>query len=93
MVTKNSAAVVMFKLNGSPAKRQRELLAAEGFYKLMCKLAVRDHPYTVIEFPTSVDDPAYCFRKLRPVLNPIMAISVFMEAHAATARKDQVHLR
>ena len=42
--------MVMFKLNGSPAKRQRELLAAEGFYKLMCKLAVRDHPYTVIEF-------------------------------------------
>jgi len=83
---------VMHKVRGNEL-RERELLAAEGFYKLVCKLAVRDHPYTLIEFPASVDDPEYCFRKLRPVLNPVMAISTFMEAHAATARKDMVHIR
>lgn len=85
--------MVMFKVKGDDAKRQRELLSAEGFYKLMCKISVRDITYTLIEFPKSVDDPEYCFKKLRSVLNPLVAASDFMEAHAATARKDMVHLR
>jgi len=85
---------VMYKVKGDEAKRQRELLAAEGFYKLACKLAVREHPYTLIEFPKSVEDTEYCFRKLKPVLNPILHPSMtFMVAHAATARQDMVHVK
>jgi len=84
--------MVMFKVKGDEAKRQRELLAAEGFYKLACKLAAHEYPYTLIEFPRSVEDPEYCFRKLKPVLNSI-AYPDFMEIHAETARKDMVHVK
>jgi len=85
---------VMFKVRGDEAKRQRELLAAEGFYKLACKLAVREHPYTLIEFPKSVEDPKYCFRKLRPILNPILHTQRdFMKIHAEVAKKDMVHIK
>jgi len=85
---------VMYKVKGDEAKRQRELLAAEGFYKLACKLAVREHPYTLIEFPKSVEDTEYCFRKLEPVLDPILHPRMtFMVAHAATARQDMVHVK
>ncbi len=86
--------MVMFKVRGDEAKRQRELLAAEGFYKLACKLAVREHPYTLIEFPKSVEDPEYCFRKLRSILNPILFVYVdFMEIHSEVAKKDMVHTK
>jgi len=85
---------VMFKVSGDEALRQRELLAAEGFYKMSCKLATREHPYTLIKFPESVDDPEYCFRKLRPILNPILHTREdFMKIHAEVARKDMVHIR
>lgn len=84
--------MVMFKVKGDEAKRQRELLAAEGFYKMACKLAVRDIPYTLIEFPTSVEDPEYCFRRLKPILYD-HSKKTFMEAHAEVARKDMVHIK
>jgi len=85
---------VMYKVKGDEAKRQRELLAAEGFYKMACKLAVRDHPYTLIEFPESVYDPEYCFGKLKPVLNSILhPLDKFVKVHQEVARKDLVHIK
>lgn len=84
--------MVMFKVKGDEAKRQRELLAAEGFYKMACKLAVRDVPYTLVEFPTSVEDPEYCFQRLKPVLGD-RSKETFMEAHAEIARRDMVHIK
>ena len=85
---------VIFKVKGDETKRQRELLAAEGFYKMACKLSISEHPFTLIEFPKSVDDPEYCLRKLDPVLNPILHTrEIFMKTHAEVARKDMVHIR
>lgn len=84
---------VMFKVQGDEAKRQRELLAAEGFYKLACKLALRDLPYTLIEFPQSVEDPEYCFRRIHAALGKKFGKKAFMEAHAATARRNMVHVK
>jgi hypothetical protein len=85
---------VMFTVRGAKDKRRRELLAAEGFYKLACKLAVREHPYTLIEFPTSAEDPEYCFRKLNPILNPLLlSFEDFKKIHAETARRDMVHVK
>jgi len=83
--------MVMFKVKGDEAKRQRELLAAEGFYKLACKLAIHKYPYTLIEFPSSVRDPRYCFTKLSPVLEG-MSFDRFVVVHKATAKPEMVHV-
>jgi len=87
----NTSDMVMFKVKGDEAKRQRELLAAEGFYKLACKLAIHEHPYTLIEFPSSVRDPRYCFTKLSPVLGG-MSFDRFVVVHKATAKPEMVHV-
>ena len=90
--------MVMFKVRGDEAKRQRELLSAEGFYNMACKLATREHPYTLIEFPKSVDDPEYCYNRLKPLLFPRKGecrvdIESFKTVHAEVAQKDMVHIR
>ena len=84
--------MVLFKIKGDGAKRQRELLAAEGFYKLMCKVAAGEIPHTVIEFPKTVDDPSYCGRQLMPVLRDSHILEL-KYAHKKIARKDMVHVR
>lgn len=83
--------MVTCKVSGDDDKRQRELLAAEGFYKMFCKLAVREHPFTLVEFPRSVEDPEYCFARLQPVLN--VGFEEFKPVHAATAQKNMVHVK
>lgn len=84
---------VIFKIRGEESRRQRELLAAEGLYKLMCKLAVRDCSYTLIEFPRSVDDPDYCYRKLFRLNGFNHSIDHFRAIHAEVANREMVHVR
>lgn len=86
--------MVMFKVKGNEAKRQRELLAAEGFYKMMCKLAVREYPFTLVEFPSTVDNPNYCYEKLSAVLDPASHSKEFFKTiHSQTANSSMVHVR
>ena len=90
----NTGEPVMFKIKGDEAKRQRELLAAEGVYRLLCDLAIRNYAFTLIEFPKSVDDVKYCFDKLTPVLLPSKhTYTIFEETHTRIANKNMVHVR
>jgi hypothetical protein len=69
--------------------RQKDVLARQ-FFKLMMALARYEIPHTLLEFPRLVEDPAYTFRKLAPVLDGV-EWSRFLSAFRGVAQPDLVH--
>ena len=63
---------------------------ARQFHQLMMAVARYGIPHTLLEFPRLVEDEAYCFRKLAPVLQSTDA-EHFTDAFAATAQRSLVH--
>lgn len=63
---------------------------ARQFHQLMVALARYDIPHTLLEFPRLVEDQAYTFRKLGPLLGGIDEAR-FAECFAACARRELVH--
>lgn len=71
------------------AHRQEEVLL-EQVYKLVLALSVTTIPVTLLRFPQIVNDPAYLFEKLEPILGQI-SFTEFHEAFTRVARKELVH--
>lgn len=71
------------------ASRQEEALL-EQVYKLMLSLSATTVPVTLLRFPQIVNDPAYLFEKLRPILGQI-SFTGFRDVFCQVARKDLVH--
>ena len=71
------------------ASRQEEALL-EQVYKLMLSLSATTVPVTLLRFPQIVNDPAYLFEKLRPILEQI-SFAGFRDVFCLVARKDLVH--
>lgn len=71
------------------ASRQEEALL-EQVYKLMLSLSATTVPVTLLRFPQIVNDPAYLFEKLRPILGQI-SFAGFRDVFCQVARKDLVH--
>ncbi len=70
-------------------ERQRDALARQ-FFKLMMALARYEIPHTLMEFPRLVEDPAYTYRKLAPVLEDV-GWSAFLGAFQRVAQPELVH--
>lgn len=65
-------------------------LLAVGFHVLVQRLVRADVPIIFLDFPRLVQDGAYLFDRLRPVLPDATTEAAALAAHAAIARPEQV---
>nr|WP_294502529.1 hypothetical protein [uncultured Rhodopila sp.] len=74
----------------SPVDQAR--LLAVGFHHLLERLVKADIPLIFLAFPRLIEDPAYLFSKLRPVLPDTISVEAGLAAHRATAEPSKVRV-
>jgi hypothetical protein len=74
----------------SPVDQAR--LLAVGFHCLLERLVSADIPMILLSFPRLIEDPAYLYSKLGPVLPDTISADAGLAAHRATADRSKVRL-
>lgn len=67
-------------------------LLALGFHELMHTLVKHDVPLVMLDFPRLVEDPAYLYDKLQPVLGAKVDRERALSAHRKTAMPSKVRV-
>ena len=79
---------IVYSLN--PVDQAR--LLATGFHRLLERLVQADIPVVLLAFPRSVDDPAYLYKKLAPILPASVTEEAAHAAHKAVADPSMVRV-
>jgi hypothetical protein len=74
----------------SAAAEDQERVLLEKLYRLLLGVAGHLVPTTFLRYPLLVEDGAYLFAKLRPIL-PNVSHDAFMSAFEKTAHLELVH--
>ncbi len=74
----------------SPVDQAR--LLAVGLHHLLERLVKADIPLVFLAFPRLIEDPAYLYRKLQPVLPETISLEAGLAAHRATADPSKVRV-
>jgi hypothetical protein len=74
----------------SPVDQAR--LLAVGLHHLLERLVKADIPLVFLAFPRLIEDPAYLYRKLQPVLPETISLEAGLAAHRSTADPSKVRV-